>query len=331
MYCLPTSIWLIVHMVTRLISHSNPKSEREVKKLTPYHSASMHRAVTHTRPTGSRTHTCCHSSSVAYFYFVMSNSHALAEKWVKSCLCVWVAESYLTLCNPMDCSSRGSSVSGILQERILEGIAIPFSRGSSQPRDWTQVSHIAGRFFTIWTTREAQNLLRRVCIWSFLCDPVPLSARKRQLPTAGLVLSSREAGRWTHSGGHSQRQLFPILPAIGLTQQDVLRLNGRTNTISSVQFSSVAQSYSTLCDPMDCSTPGLPVHHQLLEFTQTRVHWVGDAIQPSHPVSSPSPPAFSLYQHQGFFQESQFFASGGPSLDQFQHQSFQWIFRTNFL
>ena len=61
-------------------------------------------------------------------------------------------------------------------------------------------------------------------------------------------------------------------------------------TISSVQFSSVAQSCPTLCDPMNRSMPGLPVHHQLLEFTQTHVHQVGDAIQPSHPLSSPSPP-----------------------------------------
>ena len=68
-----------------------------------------------------------------------------------------------------------------------------------------------------------------------------------------------------------------------------------------IQFSSVAQSCPTLCDPMDCSTPGLPVHHQLLESTQTHVHWVGDAIQPSHPLSSPSPPAFNLSQHQGLF------------------------------
>ena len=62
-------------------------------------------------------------------------------------------------------------------------------------------------------------------------------------------------------------------------------------TFSSVQFSSVAQSCPTLCDPMNCSMPGLPVHHQLPEFTQTHVHRVGDAIQPSHPLSSPSPPA----------------------------------------
>ena len=67
------------------------------------------------------------------------------------------------------------------------------------------------------------------------------------------------------------------------------------------QFSSVAQSCPTLCNPMDCSTPGLPVRHQLLESTQTHVHWVGDAIQPSHLLSSPSP-ALNLSQHQGLFQ-----------------------------
>ena len=77
----------------------------------------------------------------------------------------------------------------------------------------------------------------------------------------------------------------------------------------SVQFSSVAQSCLTLCDPMDRSTPGFPVHHQLLELTQTHVHPVGDAIQPSHPLSSPSPPAFNLSQNQGLFQ----WISGGQS------------------
>ena len=70
----------------------------------------------------------------------------------------------------------------------------------------------------------------------------------------------------------------------------------------SVQFSSVAQLCPTLCDPMNRSMPGLPVHHQLPEFTQTHVHQVGDAIQPSHPLSSPSPPAPNLSQHQGLFQ-----------------------------
>ena len=69
-----------------------------------------------------------------------------------------------------------------------------------------------------------------------------------------------------------------------------------------IQLSSVAQSCLTLCNPMNHSTPGLPVHHQLPEFTQTQVHQVGDATQPSHPLSSPSPPAPDPSQHQGLFQ-----------------------------
>ena len=69
-------------------------------------------------------------------------------------------------------------------------------------------------------------------------------------------------------------------------------------------FHSVAQSCPTLCNPMDCSTPGFPVHHQLPEFTQTHVYHVSDAVQPSHTLSSPSPPAFNLSQHQSFSNES---------------------------
>ena len=68
----------------------------------------------------------------------------------------------------------------------------------------------------------------------------------------------------------------------------------------SIQFGLVTQCCPPLCVPMDCSTPGFPVHHQFPELTQTHVHWVGDAIQPSHPLSSPSPPAFNLSQHQVF-------------------------------
>ena len=83
--------------------------------------------------------------------------------------------------------------------------------------------------------------------------------------------------------------------------------------------------------PVDCSTPGLPVRHQLPEFSQTHVHWVGDAIQPSHPLSSPSPPALNLSQHQGLFQwvSSSHQVTKGLEL-QLQHQSFQWTFRTAF-
>ena len=102
--------------------------------------------------------------------------------------------------------------------------------------------------------------------------------------------------------------------------------------ISLFQFSSVAQSCPTLCDPMNCSTPGLPVHHQLLEFTQTRVHRVNDAIQPSHPLLSPSPSAFNLFQHQGLFHWVSSSHQVAKVLEfQLQHQSFQWTPRTDLL
>ena len=100
---------------------------------------------------------------------------------------------------------------------------------------------------------------------------------------------------------------------------------------TSVQSSSVAQSCMTLCDPMNHSTPGLPVHHQLLEFTQTHVHRVSDAIQPSHPLSSPSPPDPNPSQHQSLFQWVNSSHEVAKVLEfQLQHQSFQWIFRTHF-
>ena len=166
-----------------------------------------------------------------------------------------LSESRLVVSN----SLQPHTVHGIFQARILEWIAFPFSRGSSQPSVQTQVSHIVGRFFTSWTTREA----------------------------------------------HKQ---------------------------SSVYFSSVAQSCPTLFDPMSHSTPVLPVHHQLLEFTQTHVHRVGDAIQPSHPLSSPSPPAPNPSQHQGLFQWVSSLHEVAKVLEfQFQHQSFQWTPRTDLL
>ena len=94
---------------------------------------------------------------------------------------------------------------------------------------------------------------------------------------------------------------------------------------TSVQFSSVRSlSHVQLWDSMNCSTPGLPVHHQLPEFTQTHVHWDGDAIQPSHPLLSPSPPALNLSQYQGLFR--------AEVLEfKLQHQFFQWTLRTDLL
>ena len=98
------------------------------------------------------------------------------------------------------------------------------------------------------------------------------------------------------------------------------------------QFISVTQSCLSLCDPMDCSMPGFPNHHQLLELAQTHVHLVIDAIQPFHPLLSPSPPAFSLSQHQGLFQWVSSLHQVAKIFEpQLQHQSFQWKFRTDFL
>ena len=97
-----------------------------------------------------------------------------------------------------------------------------------------------------------------------------------------------------------------------------------------VQFSSVAQLCPTLCNPVNRSTPGLSVHHQLPEFTQTHVHWVGDAIQPSHPLSSPSPPAPNPSQHQSLFQWINSSHEVAKVLE-FQHHSFQRTPRTDLL
>ena len=100
----------------------------------------------------------------------------------------------------------------------------------------------------------------------------------------------------------------------------------------SVQFSSVTQSCLTLCDPMNRSMPGFPVHHQLLEPIQTHVRWVSDAIQPSHPLLSHSPPVPNLSQHQGLFQWVNSSHEVAKVLEfQLQHQSFQWTPRTDLL
>ena len=150
-------------------------------------------------------------------------------------------------------SPPGSSVHGISQVRILEKVAISFSRGSSQPRDRIQVSCIAGRFFTTGPPGKPY------------------------------------------------------------------------------QFSSVTQSCPTLCNPMDCSTPGYPVHHQLPQLAQTHVHWVDDAIQPSHPLSSLSS-AFNFSHPQGLLKWVTSSQQVAKVLEfQLHHQPFQWTFRTNFL
>ena len=131
--------------------------------------------------------------------------------------------------------------------------------------------------------------------------------------------------------------LFPRTLQCDLTGRLSLYKGNQVKTRSLVwalvhktQFSHTVVSDS--CDPMDCSTPGLPVHHQHPESTQTHAHSVGDATQPSHPLSSPSPPTFNISQHQGLFQWVSSLHQLAKVLEsQLQHQSFQWIFRTDFL
>ena len=165
----------------------------------------------------------------------------------------------LTLLWPHGLQPTGSSVIGILQAKILEWVAISYSREG------------------IFLTQGLNPFLLHLLHWL--------------------------AGRFFISSA----------------------------TISSQSVISVAQSCPTLCDSMDCSMSSFPVHHQLPELTQIHVHWVGDAIQPSHPLSSPSPPTFNLSQHQSLFNwVSSSHQVAKLLVFQLQHQSFQWKFRTDF-
>ena len=160
------------------------------------------------------------------------------------CVCVLVTQLCPTLCNRMDCSLPGSSVHGIIQARILELIAIPFSRGSSWPRDWTQVSCTAGIFFTVWTTRESEShsvLSDSVTPWTVACQaplsmefsrqeywnrlpfPSPKGDLPTNLPNPGIEprspalqadsLPAEPQGKPTNTGVNSLSLLQQIFPA----------------------------------------------------------------------------------------------------------------------
>ena len=140
-----------------------------------------------------------------------------------------------------------------------------------------------------------------------------------------------EEGTATHSSILSWRIPWTEEPG-GLQSMGSQRVGHNCAKNFHFQFSSVTQSCLTLCDYMNCSTLGLPVHHQLPEFTQTHIHRVGDAMQPSHPLSSPSPPAPNSSQHQGLFQWVSSLHEVAKVLEfQLQHQSFQWTPRTDLL
>ena len=143
-------------------------------------------------------------------------------------------------------------------------------------------------------------------------------------PYAGLCLNQV----LHHHGIKNSRGREPLFCKIPMSSSHPHALGH----ISSVQFSSVAQLCLTLCNTMDCSIPGLLVHHQLPKLTQTHVDLVRDAIQTSHPLWSPSRPAFNLSQHQGLSQWVSSLHQVAKVLEcQLQQQSFQWIFRTDFL
>ena len=144
------------------------------------------------------------------------------------------------------------------------------------------------------------------------------------------LLSVWRSGTSLDFSGFWGKTLSPYLPM-------VIHITRRIKSVviyvvNLVHFSSFAQSCPTVCKPRDCSMPGLPVHHQLPELTQTHVHRVGDVIQPSHPLSSPSPSALNPSQHQGLFQWVNSLHQVAKVLEfRLQHQSFQWTPRTDLL
>ena len=135
----------------------------------------------------------------------------------------------------------------------------------------------------------------------------------------------------SHPTSHALTKFLMVLPSLyTLNQSNAYSHPTQITWHNSVQFSSFVQSCLTLCNPMNHSTPGLAVHHHLPESTQTHVHWVDDATQASHPLSSPFPPALNLSQHQGLFRWVSSSHQVAKVLQfQLQHQSYQWTTRTD--
>ena len=127
-------------------------------------------------------------------------------------------------------------------------------------------------------------------------------------------------------------RMFTVEMVVIVKKIETAQMPDSRRLVKSCCCCSVTKLYPTLCNPMDCSTPGFPVLHYLPEFAQTHVSWVVDAIQPTHPLLPPSPLALSLSQHQGLFQWISSLPQVAKVLEfQLQRQSFQWIFRTDFL
>ena len=260
--------------------------------------------------------------------------HVCVSLCVCVCVCVHVcsvAQWCPTLCNLTKCSRPGSSVHGIIQARILEWVAMPSSTGSSWSMDRNHVScipELAGGFFTTGATWEAPCMY----IHKYLCLLWQRLSFSRM----------RFSQHWIHNELCSPHQEIWVGSCSGMFRhqniqvvfwQDNHCLIHMEEKIYRLLLSSVQFSCSVMSDflwPHDCSTPGLPVLLQLLEFTQTHVHWVGDAIQPSHLLSSPSPPALNPSKHQGLLQWVSSSHQVAKVLEfQLQHQSFHWTPRTD--
>ena len=146
---------------------------------------------------------------------------------------------------------------------------------------------ICSGYLMKWLTKATDILVPPVLL------VIQLFKRDADLKVKNAVTLEKNENKW------NIEKFAPFLPKIPLFCLLFKKSYNNCEFLPLIQFSSVAQSCPTLCHPMDYSTPGLPVHHQLLEFTQTHVHRVGDAIQPSHPLLSPSLLTFNLFQHQG--------------------------------
>ena len=212
-----------------------------------------------------------------------------------------------TLCDSKDHSLPGFSVHGILQARILEWGDMP-SRGSSWPWEWSWASFITGRFFTTELLGKPISSSSDLYLnkRSLLLSPLPQSRAGQNDFQYSEHSKAHSHSRGICSCPHAPSQLLTTFFTRALTPPHLLhpawwvRWPAHSYTFAFAQFGCSVTSNSLW--PHESSTPGLPVHQQLPEFTQTQVHRVHDAIQPSHPPLSPSPPAPNPSQHQRLFQ-----------------------------
>ena len=228
------------------------------------------------------------------------------------------------------------------------------SVAQSCPTLWTSWTAARQSSLSITTSRSSPKLMSIELMMPsshlILCHP--LLILPSTFPSFGVfsnesALCNRWPKYWSFSFSISPSNEYSGLISFRIDWLEVLAVQGTLKSLLqhhsskasilpcsalNVTFSSVTQSYPTLCDPMNSSTAGLPVHQKLPESTQFHVHWVGDAIQTSHPLSSPSLPAFNLSQHQRLFKWVSSLQQVAKVLDfQLKHQSFQWTPRTDLL